>query len=100
MAFPGPMAGPLRASTIRESAFLACFLVCCTGCGTVVNGAYGTPKPYAGVQTDIKAIGAGGGGIIMALDLPFSAVADTLLLPVDLPNAPPTSDPLKDWKLA
>ena len=72
-------------------------LVCCTGCGTVGNGIFGIPQPYGGVRSDIETVQAGGTPC-MVLDLPFSAVADTLLLPVQLPNAPPTSDPLKGWR--
>ena len=94
------MVGPTGIIKTRACAVLvACILVCCAGCGTMVNGMFGTPKPYAGVRGDINAIGEGGGGICLVLDLPFSAVADTVLLfPVDLPNAPPISDPLKGWK--
>ena len=99
MASNLPMAAPLRAIKTNAHTILALgILVCCAGCGTMGNGIFGIPRPYGGVQEDIKTISGGGAGVCMVLDLPFSAVADTLLLfPMDLPNAPPLRDPLKGW---
>ena len=69
------------------------------GCGTVMNYRYEGPTPYGGVRSDAAAIsGLCSGrhletrselgfwvqmyGIASIFDLPFSAVADTVILPV------------------
>ena len=72
----------------------ACVLLLflCSGCGTFITHAFEAPhQAYSGVRFDAKCVGQGTGGFV--IDMPFSAVADTLLLPVDL--WPETQDPLK-----
>jgi uncharacterized protein YceK len=59
----------------------------CSGCGTIGShanscGIGSTHQAYAGVRADAALVGEGSAGYI--LDFPFSAVADTILLPVDL----------------
>ena len=76
----------------RALAILA--LLALTGCGTFITRTgleYGDgPIPahpnlvYSGVVMDAETIGQG--GVWMLLDLPFSAVADTLCLPWDIPQ--------------
>jgi len=39
------------------------------------------PRIYSGVTYDIWAVGVGGHGLLMVADIPFSLVADTLILP-------------------
>src|SRR5947199_10714840 len=90
----------------------ACFValagIAASGCGTTINvamqpGGMSVPPVYGGVQTDTRAAAwlfTGGpfaegknaltrgimdvGGVCAALDLPLSAVADTLTLPYTL----------------
>ena len=69
----------------------------CSGCGTfVAHVCAPRPRPYSGVQVDCGFIAL---GIVPAVvDVPISAVADTLLLPVDLlPRTRPPEE-LKGWK--
>ena len=76
-------------------AMLPILFVC--GCGTAMNYHFAEPTPYGGVRTDVKLISNLGTppetiaeirqwigilGIVSIFDLPFSAVADTILLPV------------------
>jgi len=58
-----------------------------TGCGTIANqvNPQRTLSPYGGVRYDVDtACDDGGPSYLLLLDLPFSAVADTLLLPFEL----------------
>jgi uncharacterized protein YceK len=58
--------------------------LCLTGCGTfsdAICGPIGGPVYYRGVRMDIEAVKEGGKMALMAADIPFSAVADTLLIP-------------------
>jgi uncharacterized protein YceK len=58
-----------------------------SGCGTFSDSFCGPAGPgydyvyYRGVRFDALAIKEGGPMVLMAADLPFSAVADTLLVP-------------------
>jgi uncharacterized protein YceK len=73
-------------------AFCASLLALCSGCGTFITHAFDEPhEAYNGVRFDAQCVSRGTAGFI--IDMPFSAVADTLLLPVDL--WPETQDPLK-----
>jgi uncharacterized protein YceK len=80
-------------------------LVFCTGCGTVFSSLdSGMSRklypPYGGVRLDANAVGEGGWGLVLALDVPVSLVADTLVLPIGLHNLtlqPPKVDPLAGW---
>jgi len=59
-----------------------------TGCGTICNqiSPMNSGRRYGGVSQDIETARAGGGAAYMfLLDVPFSAVTDTLLLPFDQP---------------
>lgn len=77
-----------RASPALTSLLLGA--LCLSGCGSVVHVAVGYPfalgTPYGGVGTDIYALLREDWQwwILAILDLPLSAVADTLVLPVDL----------------
>ena len=58
-----------------------------SGCGTVSNQMNPTNccEPYGGVKDDFKTMGLrGGSSYFLLLDVPVSAVGDTLLLPFDL----------------
>jgi uncharacterized protein YceK len=89
----------------------------CSGCGTISNhpGDSGARHPYGGVaNTYSMATSREGmlyGGPLWFLDMPFSFVGDTLLLPSDayrthqvkeyqesLKRNPPDPDPLAGWK--
>ncbi len=59
-----------------------------TGCGTICNqiSPMNSGRRYGGVSQDIETARAGGGAAYMLLlDVPISAVTDTLLLPFDQP---------------
>ncbi len=62
---------------------LAFLLPLLAGCGTLVNTFGDEPrnKIYVGVRVDLDAFGHGG-----FLDLPFSLVLDTILLPYTIPR--------------
>jgi uncharacterized protein YceK len=54
------------------------------GCGTFADAMCGPINDhiyYRGVRLDVAAIQEGGPKVLLAADLPFSAVADTLLVP-------------------
>lgn len=61
----------------------ALLLPALSGCGTLANTFEEEPKNkiYIGVRVDIDAFGHGG-----FLDLPFSLVLDTILLPYTIPK--------------
>ncbi len=74
--------------------------LCITGCGTVRTmptlGTYGSPQIYSGARLDLSAVREDQAGLDRfkvkppehpALDLPFSTILDTLILPVVLPAA-------------
>lgn len=74
----------------------ACVLLVmgCTGCGTLVTHRAGdVHEAYTGVRMDAKCVSQGTGGFV--IDMPFSAVADTMLLPIDL--WPEPKNPVADW---
>ena len=74
-------------------------LTLCTGCKSLVGRMYHRTGPqdvYNGVRLDFVEIGHGDGWMI--LDLPFSFVCDTLLLPYDLTGPLPYANPLQGWK--
>jgi uncharacterized protein YceK len=69
----------------------------CSGCGSFYARCYPPPnRVYVGVRQDTEFVFSDGNwGIIV--DYPFSAIVDTVLLPVDLwPKSHP-KDPLKGW---
>ncbi len=75
-----------------------------SGCGSFYGHLFGPPNGvYSGVRADTFLTFQGTPRHpLFIIDYPFSAVADTLLLPVDLwpepPKWPPAVDPLKGWK--
>src|SRR5580693_9117734 len=74
-------------------------LLLCSGCGSFYGRMYGPPiGVYSGVRADTWIVFQGQPKHpLFAIDYPFSAVVDTLLLPVDLwPESPPR-EPLKGW---
>jgi uncharacterized protein YceK len=81
----------VHAGAIRFAAGIV-LIAMSSGCGTFITHSFDAPhQAYTGVRADAQAIGTGSPGFI--IDLPFSAAADTILLPVDL--WPQTQDPLK-----
>jgi uncharacterized protein YceK len=55
-----------------------------SGCGTFSDAMCGPIDDhvfYRGVRLDVEAVKEGGPMVLMAADIPFSAVADTLLVP-------------------
>lgn len=85
--------------------FLAMCGLSLSGCGTLsdaICGPFTDQVCYRGVTMDVGAAVAGGPGILAVADLPFSAVADTVMVPylayhklTDPPrkNAPSTEGP-------
>ena len=56
-----------------------------SGCGTFSDAFCGPINDqvyYRGVRLDVAAVKEGGSMTLMAADIPFSAVADTILLPI------------------
>lgn len=57
-----------------------------SGCGTFSDAMCGPTNDdrvfYRGVRLDVEGIKEGGPNVLMVADLPFSAVADTLLVPI------------------
>jgi uncharacterized protein YceK len=91
-----------------RAALLATLAVCASGCGTVYDTCRMSPwgqtfRVYGGVKQDAQEVSectarAFGGGpdargwdlvqaCLAVADVPFSAVADTLLLPVTIPHS-------------
>lgn len=60
---------------------LAVVLLSTNGCASSLGHLFG-PCPYVGVQLDAKSWDVA--GPLIFLDMPFSAVMDTVLLPLDL----------------
>jgi uncharacterized protein YceK len=90
---------------MRRGLFLCAGLALLTGCGTVSSYASGCGGPYSGLRHDGDLLGTYGAemwaarefrfgadgwiadtwdSLVVALDLPFSAVADTLVAPIGL----------------
>jgi uncharacterized protein YceK len=67
---------------------LALIAALTSGCGTFMNQRTGDHNVYGGVKRDWRDITAEkvpeGQAIVTSLDLPLSAIGDTLCLPVDL----------------
>ncbi len=60
------------------------------GCGTVARTAREGPAPYGGVRASLDSCewaGDAASGVFWLLDVPLSACADTLMLPVTIPWA-------------
>jgi uncharacterized protein YceK len=76
------------AAQLSCSALLAFIGVMSTGCGTWMNHRTGDCHVYGGVKRDWRDLGAQAApesvAIVTALDLPLSAIGDTLCLPYDL----------------
>ena len=65
---------------------LAALIILVTGCGSIGARWSGRREAYAGVKLNLETIRNYKieGELISAVDIPFSAIADTLLLPYDL----------------
>jgi uncharacterized protein YceK len=63
--------------------FLATTVLSLSGCGTFTDMMWGprTPRIYPGVQTDVDAI-VQNHSFLLAADIPLSAAADTILMPL------------------
>lgn len=81
--------------SIRPLALLLALLLCTPGCmslDTQLNRGYEGPYVYSGVRKDFEIMGPAflklsfGWVLITLFDLPFSLVADTVLLPVSIPR--------------
>ena len=63
------------------------FFLCLTGCTSIYSRGWETGRLYPGVSQDLKEIRDSSGGKSFAMhsliDLPFSFVLDTILLPFD-----------------
>src|SRR5437763_10500083 len=88
--------GALSILSRPHQIFALAALACCPGCGTFGHSIFGVPQAYGGVRSDWEAIT--GGMPCFVLDVPFSAVADTLLLPMNLRDQAPRRDPLEGWR--
>ena len=58
-----------------------------SGCGTLASAPHSGFGPYSGTRAILQALGSGPlepAHLLLLLDLPFSFVADTLLLPVGI----------------
>jgi uncharacterized protein YceK len=71
----------------------------CSGCGSFYGRMLGHPTSvYSGVRADTSLAFEGTPRHpLFIIDYPFSAIADTLLLPVDLWPEPSPREPLKSW---
>lgn len=91
---PEPRTRPRRACRRRFAHFtvgVACLLLLATGagCGTVNSYASRCPGPYSGVRSDVEILESLGSfwkdgfdWVTLVLDVPLSAVADTLTAPI------------------
>ena len=68
----------------RNTIFVLVLSMALCGCGTVDNmmGIHGGPTAYGGVRQDFRDVK--GGNPVAALDVPLSAVGDTITLPASL----------------
>ena len=81
----------MRPSSRRLSLWVAfpLLLAVTTGCGTVSSYASRCPGPYSGVRSDLEILESLGSfwkdgfdWVTLSLDVPMSAVADTLTAPI------------------
>jgi uncharacterized protein YceK len=77
------------------NASLAGLVILLTGCGSIGARWSGHREPYAGVKLNLETIRNyhTEGELISAVDLPFSAIVDTFLLPYDLTGDKPAEEP-------
>jgi uncharacterized protein YceK len=76
------------------NASLASVLIFVTGCGSIGARWSGRREPYAGVKLNLETIRnyRSEGELISAVDIPFSAILDTFLLPYDLTGDEPAEE--------
>jgi uncharacterized protein YceK len=93
---PSEKTEPDMKTLIAGAALSMCAMFALTGCGTIANCCPDTPegclRPYGGVALDAHAIAWNCSGkapscsclqtVVCLIDLPFSVVGDTILLPV------------------
>ena len=77
--------------------FALCLLVFCSGCGTTVSLVFPIDNApvYKGVVFDAKTVKEG--DVWFVLDMPFSLVGDTIVVPIELYEAIPPPNPVKGW---
>jgi uncharacterized protein YceK len=75
-------------------ASVAGLVILLTGCGSIGARWQGNREPYAGVKLNVETVKNyhTEGELISALDLPFSAILDTFLLPYDLSGDKPEEE--------
>jgi uncharacterized protein YceK len=86
----------------KAQAFSAIFVLgFCSGCASINSHEFNRScKIYGGVRDDAGAIAHPDVWyypLLGLVDSPFSFIADSLYLPSDLANQPPSVDPLKGW---
>ena len=72
---------PFARSIAVKRLLAAALLITLAGCGSIYNLATG-PQVYGGVQHDVWAFHHVCKGQVLIMDVPFSAVVDTGLLPL------------------
>lgn len=83
----GPTLSAAHNARLVSRTFVVFLLVVASGCGTIYQHQNGDAHLYSGVRLDGVAIchvGEPGAMLAFLLDLPLSALADTILLPYDL----------------
>ena len=72
--------------TALHASLVGLVVILLTGCGSIGARWQGNREPYAGVKLNMDTVKNyhTEGELISAIDLPFSAILDTFLLPYDL----------------
>src|SRR2546427_4415991 len=85
----------MKTRELVVSVFLSGLVVFSSGCGSLIGHGMAPGTPYIGVRLDSGGIAHG--NILFIADLPFSAVADTVFLPLEAGRSW-RPDPLEGWK--
>ena len=86
----------MKTRQLLVSVSLLGLVVFCSGCGSLIGHGMAPGTAYIGVCFDADAIAHG--NILFIADLPFSAIADTVFLPIEAGRSW-RPDPLEGWKL-
>jgi len=86
----------MKTRELVVSVFLSGLVVFSSGCGSLIGHGMAPGTPYIGVRLDSGGIAHG--NILFIADLPFSAVTDTVFLPLEAGRGW-RPDPLEGWKL-
>ena len=86
----------MKTRELVVSVFLSGLVVFSSGCGSLIGHGMAPGTPYIGVRLDSDGIAHG--NILFIADLPFSAVTDTVFLPLEAGRGW-RPDPLEGWKL-